>query len=370
MRPTVGCVVPEVARGLRLEGPLLPESTSGGFPMSDRVEGLSVVVPVFDEVGTVEALADLVIKELDAMGQAGELIFVDDGSRDGTREALQNLTRTHPRVKAIHLRRNFGKAVALTVGFSEASGSLILTMDGDLQDDPAEIPRMIQKLSEGYDLVSGWKIDRKDPWHKTIPSRFFNLVTSTFGGLKLKDHNSGIKLYRKEVLDRIDLVGEMHRFMTVMAHWEGFRVTEIPVQHHPRRSGRSKYGARRLLKGFFDFLTLLLTTRYNLRPLHLFGAVGTAFFLTGFGALSYLTVLWFLGLGPIGSRPLLFLGLLLIMVGVQLVSTGLLAELIIRQTLGTRKPIHDESPLGSVHKLPEVPDSQSGDEGDHPAVRG
>lgn len=332
-------------------------------------KGLSVVVPVFDEVGTVEPLTDLVLEQLDKLEHPGEMIFIDDGSRDGTADVLRALARSHSRVKVIHLRRNFGKAIALTLGFAEASGGLVLTMDGDLQDDPSEIPRMLEELAKGHDVVSGWKADRKDPWHKTLPSRLFNRITSTFGGLKLNDHNSGFKLYRKEVLNRIDLVGEMHRFITVMAHWQGFRVTEIPVKHHRRRSGKSKYGASRLFKGFFDFLTALLTTRYNLRPLHLFGAVGSVFFLVGFLLLSYLTVLWFLGLGPIGTRPLLFLGLLLIMVGVQLVSTGLLAELIIRQTLRIRQPLHDEAAIGTVYELPEVPDGESAHEEDHPTVR-
>jgi glycosyltransferase involved in cell wall biosynthesis len=338
--------------------------------MGQTEQRLSIVIPVYDEVDSLEELTQRVAEELSVLPLDGEIIFVDDGSRDGTGPKLDELMGRYPGLRVFHLRRNFGKAVALTVGFAEARGDLVLTLDGDLQDDPSEIPRMLDKLSGGYDVVSGWKAERQDPWHKVLPSRIFNFITGIFSGLRLRDHNSGLKVYRKEVLHRIDLVGEMHRFITVMAHWQGFRVTEIPVKHHPRRSGRSKYGMSRLAKGFFDFLTLLLTTRYNLRPLHLFGAAGSIFFGLGLLILLYLTVLWFLGLGPIGTRPLLFLGLLLTMVGVQLVSTGLLAELIIRQTLGTRQPVHDGRAYGRIYEPAEVPHPQSPDAADHRQVPG
>jgi glycosyltransferase involved in cell wall biosynthesis len=290
-----------------------------------------VVIPVLDEEGSVERLTERTLAVLRDQEHPFEILFVDDGSTDSTPETLDRLCGDDPRMTVAHLRRNFGKAAALTEGFRMATGSVVVTMDGDLQDDPSEIPRLMAELDRGFDVVSGWKEDRHDPWHKTVPSRFFNRVTSITSGLYLKDHNSGLKAYRREVLDHLDLVGEMHRFVTVMAHWEGFRVTEIPVKHHPREHGTSKYGAGRLIKGAFDLLTALLTTRYNLRPLHLFGFAGLGFAGLGIGVLTYLTVLWFMGLGPIGTRPLLFLGLLLTMVGVQFVSTGLLAELIVRQ---------------------------------------
>jgi glycosyltransferase involved in cell wall biosynthesis len=290
-----------------------------------------VVIPVLDEEGSVERLAEWTAAALSDHDLPFEVIFVDDGSTDSTPLLLDRVCDEDPRMSVIHLRRNFGKAAALTEGFGLARGSVVVTMDGDLQDDPLEIPRLTAELDRGFDVVSGWKRDRHDPWHKTVPSRFFNRVTSITSGLYLKDHNSGLKAYRREVLDNLDLVGEMHRFITVMAHWQGYRVTEIPVNHHPRQHGRSKYGAGRLIKGAFDLLTALLTTRYNLRPLHLFGFAGLVFAGLGIGVLTYLTVLWFMGLGPIGTRPLLFLGLLLTMVGVQFVSTGLLAELIVRQ---------------------------------------
>lgn len=298
---------------------------------------LTVVVPLLNEEGSVEALAESVLAELERRPGRGELIFVDDGSTDRTPRILDRLATEHKRIRAAHLRRNFGKAAALTTGFRHARGRIVVTMDGDLQDDPTEIPRLLDKLEEGYDVVSGWKKERRDPWHKTIPSRFFNWTTSAASGLRLADHNSGFKAYRREVLDELDLVGEMHRFITVMAHWRGFAVTEIPVRHHPRTSGRTKYGMGRFFKGAFDFLTVLLTTRYNLRPLHLFGAVGAVFAALGLGILAYMSVLWFMGERPIGTRPLFFLGFLLTLVGVQLVSTGLLGELIVRQPLGRRK---------------------------------
>lgn len=302
------------------------------------MSGVSVVVPVLNEQGTVEDLAGRVLAQFERLPQPAELIFVDDGSTDRTGAILDRLASEEPSVHAVHLRRNFGKAAALTAGFQRAGGRIVVTMDGDLQDDPSEIPRLVAALEEGVDVVSGWKKQRRDPWHKRLPSRVFNWVTSRASGLRLNDHNSGFKAYRREVLEELDLVGEMHRFITVMAHWRGFVVTEIPVRHHPRRIGRSKYGAARFFKGAFDFLTVLLTTKYNFRPLHLFGSVGAIFGAIGFGILTYLTVLWFQGERPIGTRPLFFLGFLLLVVGVQLVSTGLLGELIVRQPLQQGKP--------------------------------
>lgn len=293
---------------------------------------LSVVVPVFNEEGSVERAADWIREVLSGGPDLFEIVFVNDGSTDATGDVLAGVQASDARMRVVDLRRNYGKAAALSEGFRIARGAVVVTMDGDLQDDPSEIPRLLAELDEGFDIVSGWKRGRRDPWHKTVPSKLFNRVTSWVGGLDLKDHNSGLKAYRAEVLEHLDLVGEMHRFVTVMAHWQGFRVTEIPVGHHPRTHGRSKYGLSRIFKGALDLLTVVLTTRYNLRPLHLFGLAGLAFSGLGLAILTYLTVLWFMGLGPIGTRPLLFLGLLLTVVGVQLVSTGLLAELIVRRS--------------------------------------
>lgn len=308
---------------------------------------LSVVVPVFNEQGSVERAADWIREVLSGGPDTFEIVFVNDGSTDATGDVLARVQASDPRIRVVDLRRNYGKAAALSEGFRVARGAFVVTMDGDLQDDPSEIPRLLATLDEGFDIVSGWKQGRRDPWHKTIPSKLFNRVTSRVGGLDLKDHNSGLKAYRAEVLEHLDLVGEMHRFVTVMAHWQGFRVTEIPVTHHPRKHGRSKYGLSRIFKGALDLLTVVLTTRYNLRPLHLFGLAGLGFAGLGLAILTYLTVLWFMDLGPIGTRPLLFLGLLLTVVGVQLVSTGLLAELIVRRSesgrvrrTGVRTEVH------------------------------
>lgn len=312
---------------------------------------LSIIVPVFNERDNVEPLAREVLDEVAGLPRQSELIFVDDGSTDGTEEVVDRLADTESRVRAVHLRRNFGKAAALTAGFRYADGDLILTLDGDRQDDPAEIPRLLEKLEEGYDLVSGWKRDRKDPWHKRAMSRIYNRLTSTLAGIRLRDHNSGFKVYRRKVLERIELVGEMHRFVTVMAHWQGFTVAEIPVRHRERQAGRSKYGPARIVKGAFDFLTVVLTTRYQLRPLHLFGTTGLLFTAAGVGILAYLTVLWLLGERPIGTRPLFFLGLLLTMVGVQIVTTGLVGELVIRQPFTSRRgPRDDQRPPGYEHE--------------------
>lgn len=319
--------------------------------MESMATSLSIVVPVFNERDNVEPLAREVLDELATLTRQGELIFVDDGSTDGTGEVIDRLAETESRVRAVHLRRNFGKAAALTAGFRYADGGLILTLDGDRQDDPAEIPRLLEKMEEGYDLVSGWKQNRKDTWHKRAISRIYNRLTSALAGIRLRDHNSGFKVYRREVLDRIELVGEMHRFVTVMAHWQGFAVAEIPVGHRERQAGESKYGPTRIFKGAFDFLTVLLTTRYQLRPLHLFGTTGLLFTATGVGILAYLTVLWLLGERPIGTRPLFFLGLLLTMVGVQIVTTGLVAELVIRQPFTSRRgPRDDRRPPGYEHE--------------------
>lgn len=332
-RPPDYQIPPSTTRGS--EGPAADSTSESGIDMKKDIR-LSVVVPVLNERESVEPLTEQVLSQLDQQSGLCELIFVNDGSTDGTAQVLDRLATKHERVFVTHLRRNFGKAAALTTGFEHARGDIVLTMDGDLQDDPSEMPRLVSKVEEGVHLVSGWKRQREDPWHKTIPSKLFNSVTSAVSGLQLHDHNSGFKAYRREVLDQLEVVGEMHRFITIMAHWEGFKVVEIPVRHHRRRSGKSKFGTSRFLKGAFDLITVLLTTRYHLRPLHLFGLVGAVFSTTGIGILGYLTLLWFQDYRPIGTRPLFFLGILLILVGVQLVSTGLLGELIVRQPLKRR----------------------------------
>jgi glycosyltransferase involved in cell wall biosynthesis len=234
-------------------------------------------------------------------------------------------------VTTLELRRNFGKAVALQIGFHQARGQIIVTMDGDLQDDPLEIPRFLAALEES-DVVSGWKQNRQDPLEKTLPSRFFNVVTAALTQVPLRDFNCGFKAYRREVVQSLDLYGELHRYIPVLAFAKGFRIAEIPVHHLPRRHGRSKYGRERLVRGAFDLMTVLLLSVYRYRPLHLFGMVGFASATSGLLIDLYLTMLWFLGDRPIGNRPLLTLGSLLIMLGIQVLMFGLIAEMITAAT--------------------------------------
>ena len=288
---------------------------------------ISVVVPVHDEELSVEPLFDELRAALEPLGTEWEVLFVDDGSADGTFAALTRLHDREPGIRIVRLRRNFGKATALAAGFAQAAGDVIVTIDGDLQDDPAEIPRLLAKLDEGFDLVSGWKTRRRDPLRRRVVSRIFNGVTGRISGLRLHDLNCGLKAYRAEVLRGLRLYGELHRFIPVLAHYRGFRVAEVPVNHRPRGHGRSRYGMERYLRGFFDLLTVTFMGRYRYRPLHLFGGLGLLLGGLGFVLLTYLTVVKLTG-HAIGQRPLLTLGVLLVVVGIQLFSLGLVGELV------------------------------------------
>jgi glycosyltransferase involved in cell wall biosynthesis len=291
---------------------------------------ISVVVPIHNEERTVELLYGELAAALDGMGAEWEAVLVDDGSTDGSFAALTRLHAAHPNVRVVRLRRNFGKAAALTSGFTQAHGEVIVTIDGDLQDDPAEIPRLLAKLDEGFDVVSGWKAKRQDPWRRRAPSKVFNWVVGRVSGVRLHDMNCGFKAYRAEVARGLRLHGELHRFVPVLAHQRGYRVAELPVNHRPREHGRSRYGIERYLRGFFDLLTVSFVGRYRHRPLHLFGGLGLAMGLLGFAILVYLTVVKALG-HAIGQRPLLTLGVLLVVVGMQFLSLGLISELITTQ---------------------------------------
>jgi len=318
--------------------------TGGVFGVTAAPE-ISVVVPFLDEEGSLDELHRKLTTVLEGAGKSFELVFVDDGSRDRSGAIADALAERDPRVGVVHFRRNFGKAAALDAGFRRARGNVVFTMDADLQDDPEEIPHFLAKLDEGYDLVSGWKKKRFDPLGKTLPSKLFNFVVGRVSGLRLNDFNCGFKAYRSAAIQNLDLYGELHRYVPVLVHFRGYRVTQIAVQHHPRRSGVSKYGIERLVKGMFDLLTVMLITRYRSRPLHLFGGVGLFIAFLGFLCLAYLSVIWLMGHG-IGTRPLLTLGVLLMMVGIQLVSTGLLGEMI-GNTQAERKPnyvVRDERP--------------------------
>lgn len=288
---------------------------------------ISVVVPVHDEEQSVEPLYEELRASLDPLDRPWEAVFVDDGSTDGSLGALTHLHASAPNVKVVRLRRNFGKAAALAAGFRHADGDVVVTIDADLQDDPAEIPRLLAKLDEGFDLVSGWKVQRRDPLSRRIPSRIFNAVVGRVSGLRLHDLNCGLKAYRAEVVRNLRVYGELHRFLPVLAHDRGYRVAELAVNHRPRGHGKSRYGVERYLRGFLDFLTVWFMGRYRHRPLHLFGGLGVAMGAIGTILLAYLTVLKLSG-EPIGHRPLLTLGVLLVVVGLQFFSLGLLSELI------------------------------------------
>lgn len=300
--------------------------------MPSQALAISVVVPVMNEEQSVRILYEQLTAQLDTLGKSYEVIFVDDGSTDKTFAEVKKLHDEHPGVvRVIRFRRNFGKTPALVAGFSRCRGEVIFTMDGDLQDDPEEIPAFLEKLEEGYDLVSGWKFPRLDPVSKTFPSHIFNGLVSKMTGVHLHDINNGFKAYRREIIEdpNLKLYGEFHRFVPVMAQWRGFRVTEIKVRHHPRKYGVSKFGAKRFARGLIDLLNVLFLTSFLRTPLRLFGPLG---FITLF--IGILVDLWvviasrFVTHEPIHNQPLLFVGILLMIFGVQFILTGLQSEMI------------------------------------------
>lgn len=293
---------------------------------------LSFVIPVRNEEATIKPLFHRINEVMVREGIDNyEVLFIDDGSSDRSWKEITELIPQHPTsIKGIKLRRNFGKSAALSAGFRKATGNIIFTLDGDLQDDPAEIPKFLQKLESGYDLVTGWRKRRNDPLSKTLPSKLFNRVTSLLTGVKLHDFNCGFKAYRKEVLDCIKLYGELHRYIPVLAHSLGFRIAEVAVEHHHRKHGKSNYGFERYARGFLDLLTVLATTHYLHKPGHLFGGLGLLVGAVGMAALIYLSILWLMEIRPIGTRPLFFFGILCVILSVQLISLGVLAELVTR----------------------------------------
>ena len=299
---------------------------------------VSVLIPVKDEEATLATLVGEIDAAFATLPETGyEIIFVDDGSTDTSWEVMTQLAAENPRVRALKLRRNFGKAAALAAAVDEARGERIVTMDADLQDDPAEVPRLLAELDDGADLVSGHKADRKDPLGKRIPSKFFNLMTNVMTGLKINDHNCGLKAARTEVYRRVPLYGELHRYIPALAHQTGYKVRELAVNHRPREHGKSKYGLERYVRGAIDLLTVMTITKYGRRPAHLFGGIGLLSALIGFVTLAYLTVVKLFGGQAIGDRPLLMLGILLVILGVQLISIGLIAEIVLHRTANRRE---------------------------------
>ncbi len=292
---------------------------------------LSIVVPVFDEAESLPELADRIRAAMTAGGLSFEVWLVDDGSRDGSWGVIERLHAEDGRFRGVRFRRNYGKSAALAAGFARTTGRTVATLDADLQDDPSELPAMIARLDAGADLVSGWKQKRNDPLEKTIPSRFFNGVTRWMSGIPLHDFNSGIKAYRSEVVKSVRVYGELHRYIPLLAKWEGYdRIEEQVVQHHARKYGTTKFGLERYLRGFLDLITVVFLTRFARRPMVFFGGLGTLSFIVGFGILLWLSVAKIFFGEPIGDRPLLTLGTTMLLLGAQSFLTGLLGEMIVR----------------------------------------
>ena len=288
---------------------------------------LSMVIPVKDENENLPDLMKEIAAAMEPTGFEYEVLIIDDGSRDNTWEVVENLSKDFPFVRAYRFQFNCGKAAALAYGFSKVKGRYVATLDGDLQDDPLEIPKMIDILEKGYDLVSGWKVRRLDPWHKTMPSKLFNLTVSIVCGQRLHDFNCGIKAYRSCVVKFIKLYGDYHRFIPVMAKWQGFRITEMPVAHRARVHGVSKYGVSRLVSGFLDLVSLMFMRSFSAKPLHFFGLIGLLFMFLGLGVCGYFGYEWF-NTGALHVRPLLLAGAFSLVMSVQFISLGLLGEML------------------------------------------
>lgn len=299
---------------------------------------LSIVIPAYNEVESLPELAREIREVCDRESITYEAIVIDDGSKDGTFACVQKLSGEDARVRGIQFRRNSGKAAALSEGFARARGRYVITMDADLQDNPNEIPALIKMLEDGADMVSGWKKKRYDPLGKTIPSKVFNGITSRVSGVSLHDFNCGLKAYKSEVVKSLDLYGELHRYIPVLAHWNGFKVEEKIVEHRARKFGVSKYGWARLNNGMFDLITLVFLHRYTSRPLHLFGFVGLLFSILGFLILAGFAIEWAItGHGHV--RPLMLAGVASMIVGIQFVSIGLLGEMINHRMAGRNHPV-------------------------------
>lgn len=312
---------------------VIVEQSSIQADSSDRERpDVSVIVPAYEEADSLPELTRQLRAVLEEMGVSFRVWIIDDGSRDRTWDVVQRLCEEESRFAGLRFQRNYGKSAALALGFERARGRYVVTIDADLQDDPKEIPALIELLEEGdYDLVSGWKKKRKDPLSKTIPSRFFNWVTRFTSGLPLHDFNCGLKVYRRQVVKSVHVYGELHRYIPLLAKWAGYdRVAEKPVEHHPRKYGETKFGVERFVQGFLDLVTVVFLTRFAARPMHFFGAVGTLSFGAGVVVNLWLSIDKIVFGEPIGDRPLLLLGLLLILFGAQMFTTGLLGEMIIQ----------------------------------------
>lgn len=329
-RAAVGAEPRRSSRDLENEAVAVEPWVTGGLEGDGRapITSISLVIPVFNEDGNLEELHRRLTTVLEGTGLPYEILFVDDGSTDGTWQTIRALAANDRNVAAMRHRRNFGKARALALAFDAARGSVVVTMDGDLQDDPDELPRFLAMLTDGYDVVSGWKQRRRDPLGKTFPSRVFNLAVRRVSGVPLHDFNCGYKAYRIEVVRSLRLYGELHRFTPVLAHAEGFTIGELPVTHHARRWGKSKYGWSRLVKGFLDLLTVKFLTEYRQRPMHVLGLPGIVAMSLGVLLGLWLVIERFITGAAIGTRPLLSVAVLLVVIGTQFFGLGLLGELL------------------------------------------
>jgi glycosyltransferase involved in cell wall biosynthesis len=300
---------------------------------------LSIVIPLFNEEESLNPLANEIRKAIKPLNLNYEVILVDDGSTDGSLKVIKDICKQDRRFRYISFRKNYGKSAALQVGFKHVTGDVVVTMDADLQDDPNEIGNLLKKLQEGNDLVSGWKKKRFDPIIKRYSSRFFNYITRIMSGIKIHDFNCGLKAYRVEVTQSIKIYGELHRYVPVLADWSGFIVAELPVTHHARRYGKTKFGISRFFKGFIDLVTVIFSTRYIKRPMHFFGFFGALSFFIGLIVNGYLAYEWEFNRQALSNRPMLFLGMLLIIVGVQFFSVGLLGEMVVHNTMDEKEYI-------------------------------
>lgn len=310
---------------------------------------VSVLIPAYNEQDSVKELYSQIVESISDMQTKSqvsdyEIWFVNDGSTDKTEDMIRDIIETDSKVHLISFRKNFGKSPALQAGFKHVKGDIIFTLDADLQDDPAEFSRFVEKIDEGYDMVVGWKYNRLDPLEKKLPSKLFNAVTSANSGVKLHDFDCGFKCFKREVAESLDLYGELHRYIPVLAHRKGFKITEITVNHRSREHGHSKYGMERYMRGLFDSLTTTFLLKYSDRPMYFFGRVGLLTSLVGVIICMYLTVLWFLG-NSIGARPLLVLGVLLIMVGIQFISTGFVCNIVVDRNF---RNSYDESHIRTI----------------------
>ncbi|WOD39959.1 glycosyltransferase family 2 protein [Nodosilinea sp. E11] len=333
----------------------LPRSVASS--QLDSVE-ISVVVPIYNEYDSLPALVTAITDVLNGLGQTYELLGVDDGSTDGSSDRLRDLAQQYPQLRAVILRRNYGQTAAMAAGFDYARGRVVITMDGDLQNDPADIPRLLDRLDEGYDLVSGWRKHRQDnTLTRLIPSKIANWLIGGVTGVELHDYGCSLKAYRAEVIHDLNLYGELHRFLPALAFIEGARITEMPVSHHARRFGTSKYGLGRTLRVVMDMLTVYFMKKFLTRPMHVFGSLGLLSMTVGIALGVYLTLVKILADQDIGDRPLLVLAVVLLLAGIQLFSFGLLAELLMRT--------YHESQQRPIYRVREVvgslaPDHQLG----------